>query len=75
MGEVLKQLTLTLMFSGLANAGGRKFDGYLMGIYGGSYCASTFIKWIFPTIDKFNSWLVWVGSIFDKGSQMMDHFW
>lgn len=64
MGEAIKDLGLTLVFVGLACAGGRKLDAYIMGIYGGSYCAANFVQWLFPTIDKFNNWLTWVGGMF-----------
>lgn len=66
MGEAVKDLGVTLVFVGLAYAGGRKLDGYLMGIYGGSYCASHFVQWLYPTVDKFNNWLAWCGSMFGK---------
>lgn len=68
MGEAIKDLGVTLVFVGLATAGGRKIDAYLMGIYGGSYAAASFITWLTPTVDKFNAWLEWAGGLFTSAS-------
>jgi hypothetical protein len=68
MGEAIKDLGITLVFVGLATAGGRKIDAYLRGIYGGSYAAAGFLTWRAPTCAKLNNWLTWVGNLFDKAN-------
>jgi len=66
MGEGIKQLGLTSVVVIIAYIGGRKTDGYLMGIYGGSYCLGSFVQWLFPKVDAFNNWVTWIESVAEK---------
>lgn len=66
MSMLIKQISITLLATTLAKAGGRKTDATFMAIYGGAYCASSFIQWIVPAFIKVNEWLDKVGAIFDK---------
>lgn len=68
MGNAIKDLGVTLVFVGMACAGGRKLDAYLMGIYGGSYAAAGFVTWLTPTVAKLNNWLEWAGGLFTSAS-------
>jgi hypothetical protein len=71
MSYFLRDLGLTLGFVVLAYVGGRRTDGYLIGLYGGSTVIGDFLKWWLPKLDrldanlaKFNNWLEWVSKLF-----------
>lgn len=56
MGTFLRDIGLTAAFVILSYAGGRKTDGYLIGLYGSSTCIGDFLKWWIPKANEMDAW-------------------